>query len=88
MNISTKQRTILKILKAGGIIVTIERAKRNKKLLDGKRNAVKYVHLRTFQALQRKELIKKISNEAYGFIGADENISTETKKVFTQLSFL
>lgn len=70
MNISTKQRQILSILKQGGVVVQMPRAKRNLRLLDSNRNPLKYLHRRTFNALLAKQLIYKSSNGVYSAIAA------------------
>ncbi len=59
MSLSTQQRSVLKILKQGGVIISFPQRGYKHRLLDHKRNPIKYVHGRTFNSLLYRSLIQK-----------------------------
>jgi len=70
-SLSSKQRNVMKVLNAGGIIVVMRRGRRKYRFLDAKRNPLRFLHGRTFNALVEKKLITKQSNGCVASIAAN-----------------
>lgn len=69
MRLSTAQRKVMKVLKAGGVIYAMPQKGYKYRLLDHSKNPLRYVHGRTFKKLMQKELITKQSDGSETSIG-------------------